>query len=227
MEQNMILAIVAGLVLVGGAIVLLSQPAFLSSDSATAGDLVGVSNTDSGASGDSGVMVKDSDAMDKGDASGGSGVMVKDEGSAVNGAPGGAAGANSDAPVAGGSDGLSSGRYSLYSKAAFEAAQADRKLIFLEFSATWCPFCQAQKPVLEDAFRDASLPENVVAFEVPYQDARSNSDSQAMIQRYQVGMQHTHVILASDGRVVTKATGQWTKEEILAALSNANVQAEA
>jgi thiol-disulfide isomerase/thioredoxin len=46
-----------------------------------------------------------------------------------------------------------------FSQAGFEAAQAEGKAVVIEISASWCPTCKAQKPIIEElssreAFKD-------------------------------------------------------------------------
>lgn len=54
-----------------------------------------------------------------------------------------------------------------YSGAAFEAAQAGGKPILIDVSASWCPTCKAQAPILSKLMSEPRF-KGVVAFNVDY-----------------------------------------------------------
>jgi thioredoxin 1 len=58
-----------------------------------------------------------------------------------------------------------------FTRAAFEAAQADGKTIMVAIHADWCTTCVAMEPALEAAIKDDFL-EGVVFFKVDYDKQR-------------------------------------------------------
>lgn len=76
-----------------------------------------------------------------------------------------------------------------YSEAAYDAAIADGKDVFLEFYASWCPTCVANAPELEAAL-DASSNENLVAFQVDY------DNSADLQEQFEVFSQSTFVLVS-------------------------------
>lgn len=76
-----------------------------------------------------------------------------------------------------------------YSDAAYDAAIADGKDVFLEFYASWCPTCVANTPELEAAL-DASMNENLVAFKVDY------DNSADLQEQFEVLSQSTYILIS-------------------------------
>lgn len=105
-------------------------------------------------------------------------------------------------------------RYVPFTKAEFEKAKAEGKIIFLEFSANWCPFCQKQKPINESVFAEPSFPTNVVGFQVNYKDDQTDADEQALAREFGASYQHTRVIVRPDGSIAHKSTGNVEKDEL-------------
>ena len=56
-----------------------------------------------------------------------------------------------------------------FTRAAFEAAQKDGKSILIEISASWCPTCRAQKPIIEGLLDSAKF-KDMVAFRIDFDD---------------------------------------------------------
>jgi thiol-disulfide isomerase/thioredoxin len=54
-----------------------------------------------------------------------------------------------------------------FTAAAFEAAQASGKPILIDVSASWCPTCKAQAPILSKLMSDPRF-KNMVTFNVDY-----------------------------------------------------------
>ncbi len=104
-------------------------------------------------------------------------------------------------------------KYIPFEKAKYLQAKADGKIIFLEFYANWCPYCAAQAPILDAAFKEITN-ENVIGFRVNYKDSDTDSDEVELAKEFGIVYQHTHVILAPDGTVLKKATGDWSKNMI-------------
>ena len=104
-------------------------------------------------------------------------------------------------------------RYYDWDKAKFDQAVADGKTVYLEFSADWCPACQAQEPELIAGFAELNDP-NVIGFKIHYKDGQSTDEHNALIQQYQIAYQHTKVVL-KDGKQVLKSPEAWTKDKFL------------
>lgn len=56
-----------------------------------------------------------------------------------------------------------------FTRAAFESAQKDGKSILIEISASWCPTCRAQKPIIEGLLDSAKF-KGMVAFRIDFDD---------------------------------------------------------
>jgi thioredoxin 1 len=86
-----------------------------------------------------------------------------------------------------------------YTKDAFEAAQAAGKPIIVEVSATWCPVCKAQAPILASL---KSRPEyrNVAFFEIDFDTQKEALRSLKVIQQ--------STLIAFRGKTeITRTTG--------------------
>jgi thioredoxin 1 len=54
-----------------------------------------------------------------------------------------------------------------FTRQAFQAAQSGGKSILIEIHASWCPTCQAQKPILSKLFADPKF-KNLAVFRVDF-----------------------------------------------------------
>ncbi|MBB5376279.1 thiol-disulfide isomerase/thioredoxin [Deinococcus metalli] len=87
--------------------------------------------------------------------------------------------------------------YQEYTKAAFDAAKEQRRILF--FHATWCPNCRADEA---DIVRNAaSIPADVVIFKADF-DKES-----ALKKQYGIPVQDTFVLVDGTGRAVKKWAG--------------------
>jgi thiol-disulfide isomerase/thioredoxin len=104
-------------------------------------------------------------------------------------------------------------RYYTWDKTKFDKAVSEGKTVYLEFSANWCPACQSQEPQLIAGFAELNDPA-VVGFKIHYKDDQSTSESQALIEQYQVPYQHYKVILRN-GQIIKRSPEAWTKDRFL------------
>ncbi len=106
-----------------------------------------------------------------------------------------------------------------FNKADYEKAKREGKIIILDFYANWCPICRAEAPELHAGF-DALNNSNVVGFRVNFNDSDTDSDEKALAREFNIPYQHTKVIL-KNGVEVSRSNEQWTKEDLLDAVSEA------
>jgi thioredoxin 1 len=96
-----------------------------------------------------------------------------------------------------------------YSKAAFESALAAGRPVIVDFAASWCPTCKAQKPIV-DALLVEPKRKEVTLFKADY-DTES-----ALKSRLHVTQQSTFVVFKG-GKEVGRSTGQ-TEPAVIAGL---------
>jgi thioredoxin 1 len=93
-----------------------------------------------------------------------------------------------------------------FNKARFDAALAQGKPVIVDFSATWCPTCKEQKPIVEGLLKEPRL--QPVTFFVADYDTEI-----ALKKRLGITMQSTFVVF-KHGKEVGRATGQTEKQAI-------------
>lgn len=93
-----------------------------------------------------------------------------------------------------------------FDKAGFDGALAQGKPVIVDFSASWCPTCKQQKPIVEGLMKDKKL-EPVTLFIADF-------DKEAALKK-QLGvtMQSTFVVFKA-GKEVGRSTGQTQKQAI-------------
>ncbi len=74
-----------------------------------------------------------------------------------------------------------------YDGAAFEAAQASGKPILIDVSASWCPTCKAQAPILSKLMSEPRF-KGVVAFNVDYDSQKD------VLRKFNVQRQSTLIV---------------------------------
>ena len=103
--------------------------------------------------------------------------------------------------------------YYRYDKAAYEQALSEGKVVFLDFYANWCPICNAEKPGILQAFNEIGY-ENVVGFQVHYNDDKTNDDDRALARDFGITYQHTKVLIGRDGSTAVKSLETFTTDRI-------------
>lgn len=93
---------------------------------------------------------------------------------------------------------------------AFEAAQAAGKPILVEVTASWCPTCKAQKPILSELMQKSKF-KNLVAFEIDFDTQKD------LLRKFGVRMQST--LISFQGKTeVARSTGDTNAASIEAQL---------
>ena len=93
-----------------------------------------------------------------------------------------------------------------FDKARFDAAMAQGMPVIVDFSASWCPTCKAQKPIVEGLMKEKRL-EPVTLFLVDF-DKESGLKKQLGVTQ-----QSTFVVFKA-GKEVGRSTGQTQKQAI-------------
>lgn len=93
-----------------------------------------------------------------------------------------------------------------FDKAKFDTALAQGKPVIVDFSATWCPTCKAQKPIVEGLLKDKKMAP-VTLFLADY------DNEVALKKQLGVTMQSTFVVFKG-GKEVGRSTGQTEKQAI-------------
>jgi thioredoxin 1 len=100
-----------------------------------------------------------------------------------------------------------------FDKAGFDAAMAQGKPVIVDFSASWCPTCKQQKPIVQGLLQEKKL-QPVTLFVADF-------DTENDLKR-QLGvtMQSTFVVFKG-GKEVGRSTGQTQKQAISALFDKA------
>ena len=100
-----------------------------------------------------------------------------------------------------------------YTKAAFDKAVAAGQPVIVDFQASWCPTCKAQKPIV-DALLAEPKRKGVTLFAADY-------DTEAALKKeLRVAQQSTFVVYKG-GKEVGRSTGQTDRAEIAALFDKA------
>jgi thiol-disulfide isomerase/thioredoxin len=100
-----------------------------------------------------------------------------------------------------------------FEQKAFEAAQAAGKPILVEVTASWCPTCKAQAPILAKLRNDAKFRE-LVSFNVDFDSQKD------LLKKFNVQMQSTLIVFKGKDEV-GRSTGDTNAASIEALLGKA------
>ena len=113
--------------------------------------------------------------------------------------------------------------YYRFDKAHFEKSLQESKIIFLDFHADWCPICQSEKPEILAAFNELNN-ENVVGYQVHYNDGKTTAEDTEMAKKYGITYQHTKVIIGKDGKVALRSLEVFSKDNIIEEINKVSKQ---
>jgi thioredoxin 1 len=100
-----------------------------------------------------------------------------------------------------------------FAAADFAAAQAEDKAILIDVTASWCPTCRAQKPILASLLGEARFAEFVL-FEVDYDRQKD------VVRRFAVRMQSTLIVFRGQDEL-GRSVGDTNRASILSLLEMA------
>ena len=100
-----------------------------------------------------------------------------------------------------------------FSQPAFDKALAAGQPVVVDFAASWCPTCKAQKPIVQGLMKDAKR-KPLTMFVADF------DKEEALKKQLNVTMQST-LIAFKGGKEVARSTGQTDKAELGALLDKA------
>lgn len=111
-------------------------------------------------------------------------------------------------------------KYLRFSKAHYEKSISEGKAIHLYFYANWCPICAAERPKIFEAYNKLNY-QDVVGYEVHYNDNEVTDDDLYVTRLFQVPYQHTTVILNKKGIVSFKSFSTIGTEKLIEEIEKA------
>lgn len=102
-----------------------------------------------------------------------------------------------------------------FSTSEYEKAKGEGKIVMLYFTAIWCPTCRAQEPVNLEAFEELKDDGDIVIFQIHILDSETTEENEKIAEDFGVRLQHTYIILNSQGDVTFTHTGSLVKGDII------------
>jgi thioredoxin 1 len=93
-----------------------------------------------------------------------------------------------------------------YDKAKFDAALAKGEPVIVDFAASWCPTCRAQKPIVQGLLAEPKL-KPVTLFMADY-------DTEVALKKQLGVTQQSTFVVFKGGKEVGRSTGQTQKTAI-------------
>jgi thioredoxin 1 len=100
-----------------------------------------------------------------------------------------------------------------FTQAAFDKAVAAGQPVIVDFQASWCPTCKAQKPIVQSLMQEPKM-KDVTLFAADY------DTEQALKRQLRVAQQSTFVVFKG-GKEVGRSTGETSKSAIAALFDKA------
>ena len=102
-----------------------------------------------------------------------------------------------------------------FDKESYDAALKDGKFVFLDFYANWCPICKSEGPNIKAAF-NALEDDNLIGFQVNFNDDHTDADEKALAKKFNVPYQHTKLVILPNETVLSRSyKGPSSEQEIL------------
>jgi len=98
-----------------------------------------------------------------------------------------------------------------FDQSAFETAQKAGKPIFIAIHASWCPTCQAQKPILSELMADPKF-KNLMYFTIDFDSQKD------LVQRFRAQKQSTLIAFKGD-KEEGRSVGDSNRDSIAALLN--------
>lgn len=93
-----------------------------------------------------------------------------------------------------------------FSQAVFDQALKAQKSVIVDFAASWCPTCRAQKPIVQAMMAEPKM-KNVTLFVADY-------DKEKALKRSLKVVQQSTFVVFKNGKEVARSTGQTQREEL-------------
>ena len=100
-----------------------------------------------------------------------------------------------------------------YDQKKFDAAVAAGQPVIVDFSASWCPTCKAQKPIVDQLLGRPKF-KDITLFVADY-------DKEAALKRRLRVIQQSTFVVFKAGKEVARSTGQTDKDELAAVFDKA------
>ncbi len=110
--------------------------------------------------------------------------------------------------------------YYRYDPIAYQEALADKKTVFLDFHANWCPVCNAERPGILEGTNSINYTD-VIGFEVHYNDNETKDFDNDLIKQFQVAYQHTKIIINKNGKTTLKTLEVFDKDRVISEIDKA------
>ncbi|RUP00030.1 thioredoxin family protein [Hyphomicrobium sp.] len=109
--------------------------------------------------------------------------------------------------------GASASERKVFDEKSFAAAQAQGKPVLVDVSASWCPTCQAQKPIIDKVSADPRF-KDLTIFEVDF-DSRKD-----VLRKFDARVQST-LIVFKGGKETGRSVGSTSEQAIADLLDKA------
>ncbi len=110
--------------------------------------------------------------------------------------------------------------YFRFDPQAYQSALEHNKTILLFFKANWCPTCAESVPRIHNVFNEMKS-DDVIGFEVHFNDEESQDFDNEIIRKYQIAYQNALVILDKNGKEAFRTLAYITEDKIRSGIEKA------